>query len=235
MSSKAHCTKSTDFSPSFGALIIVHKLHFSTLIFLLAVLHRDGSACMSYWLNPESKGAEQWIPHLKVEDGQDEYKVRNAQVHHRAREASRALDILENLNRGQVPENLLVIAGGAEHGDVLRQFEGALDLSSPVMAGHSFGGATTCLALARDERFACGVALDAWLFPLRDEDMSAADRAPLMFISTESFLSLENVRKMAEFRRGKSKDSASERKFLYIKGSVHQNHLDAPFIFRVRL
>ncbi len=49
--------------------------------------------------------------------------------------------------------------------------------------GHSFGGATTVLSLALDSRFKMGVALDAWLFPLRDFNVKDI-KQPLMFIST---------------------------------------------------
>ena len=40
-------------------------------------------------------------------------------------------------------------------------------------------------------------------------------------------MSRENVLKMSEFR---SSGDDCERKFHYIKGSVHQNHIDLPFV-----
>ena len=42
-----------------------------------------------------------------------------------------------------------------------------MDLSNPVMCGHSFGGATTLMALATEPKFKIGIVLDGWLFPIR--------------------------------------------------------------------
>ena len=55
--------------------------------------------------------------------------------------------------------------------------------SSPAICGHSFGGATTCLALAKDSRFRVGIALDAWMFPLKEEEIGADLEQPLFFIN----------------------------------------------------
>ncbi len=107
----------------------------------------------------------------------------------------------------------------------------ALDLSRPVMAGHSFGGVTTLLALRSDPRFKLGVSLDPWLFPLRDEDLREVPR-PVMVVSTDSFRSRENLDKMRELKEGLPAE-VYQRLFYYIKGSVHQNYLDAPFLFHV--
>lgn len=51
-----------------------------------------------------------------------------------------------------------------------------------IALGHSFGGATTVLSLTKDTRFKVGIALDAWLFPLRDCQVQVDQ--PLLFIST---------------------------------------------------
>ena len=108
-------------------------------------------------------------------------------------------------------------------------FKDTMDLSSPVMAGHSFGGATTLMALAADERFKVGIVLDGWLFPIRDNiDLVSKVKQPVMFVNTESFLNEDNLKKMETFAEAKS-----ERLCYYIQGSVHQNHIDAPFIIRV--
>lgn len=102
------------------------------------------------------------------------------------------------------------------------------------LPGHSFGGATAVLTLATDPRFKVGVALDAWLFPVRDEALSERITQPLLFISTESFRSEGNLGKMREFVLDESDaEGREERIFSYIDGSVHQNHLDMPFILKV--
>ena len=40
----------------------------------------------------------------------------------------------------------------SDGGDNLAMFKGQVDMTSPVAAGHSFGGATTLLALQKDKR-----------------------------------------------------------------------------------
>jgi platelet-activating factor acetylhydrolase len=76
-------------------------------------------------------------------------------------------------------KNLLDI----HHAFSLSQFANIMDLSRPGICGHSFGGATTCMALATDERLKFGVALDAWLFPIRDEPIGKDLKQPIYFLS----------------------------------------------------
>merc|ERR1711868_224885 len=76
-------------------------------------------------------------------------------------------------------------------------------------------------------RFKQGVVLDGWLFPMKDESLTPEQ--PIMFVNTESFMSRQNINKMKTFLL----DSDTEnRKMIFIKGSVHQNHIDAPLIFK---
>ena len=102
--------------------------------------------------------------------------------------------------------------------------------SNPVIAGHSFGGATTILTLILDERFKVGVSLDAWMFPLRDENLLVGTEKPILFVNTESFLSVENLSKLSMLE-SKTKDT-KQRKFLFIRGSVHQNQIDIPLVLQ---
>lgn len=103
-------------------------------------------------------------------------------------------------------------------------FKNRMDLSQPILTGHSYGGATTMMTLAQDKRFKQGVVLDGWLFPMKDENVNPEQ--PIMFINTESFMSRQNINRMKEFLAG------DKRKMVFIKGSVHQNHIDAPLIFK---
>ena len=52
---------------------------------------------------------------------------------------------------------------------------------------------------------------------------------PVMFVNTESFLNEDNLKKMETF----AQVDKMERICYYIQGSVHQNHIDAPFLIRV--
>ena len=49
-----------------------------------------------------------------------------------------------------------------------------------------------------------------------------------MFINMEEFLNKDNLQKMQTFSTAKT-----ERICYYIKGSVHQNIIDVPFVIRV--
>ena len=105
---------------------------------------RDGSACFSYSLD---KNGQKWsIPHKRVEWNEDEYFVRNRQVRERAYEATQALELGLALN--SKPTELKKLSGFD-----LTNFLDAIDVSKPIMSGHSFGGATTLLTLHSDPRF----------------------------------------------------------------------------------
>ncbi len=198
---------------------------------VIAPEHRDGSGCSSFWKEKEAPRA--FIPHRRVHHDENEYEVRNSQVHTRASEASKALDLAFNINAGNAIENTIPLSYDYEAPD-LTVFENAFDLERPVMTGHSFGGATTLLTLGKDSRFEAGIALDAWLFPIRDEnDLDSKVTQSVMFINTESFLNEDNLRKMETFANSTENEHA-ERVCHYIRGSVHQNHIDAPFVMRVR-
>lgn len=115
----------------------------------------------------------------------------------RAAECSRVLDALERLDRGE--------AGGNELPSALppKAFEGKVDASRALLAGHSFGGAAALLGLARDPRFAAGVALDPWMFPLKEEvgRLAGRVRRPVLFVLAESFQTDANFRALLPFRR----------------------------------
>ena len=211
-----------------------------------ATEHRDGSGCMSQYYDTSyitgintSTYSNRWVYHSRCPQSgsgnlvQDEYIFRNKQIHQRSKEVSRTLDILLDLNDGKDIGNIFqkYKTSQADSGNVnLHQFENKMDVSNPVIAGQSFGGATTILALIEDERFKIGVAQDAWLFPLKDEDISVNYTIPILCINTESFLSPENLGKMSQLKT--DDENGAERKFCYIKGSVHQNQLDLPFVLR---
>ena len=182
-----------------------------------ATEHRDGSAALSYTME---RGEKIWINHRRIEDGEKEYSVRNGQLKLRIAEVVRTLNLMEELNKGSNITNVLEDA--AEY--KLEVFKNMMDLSKPILTGHSYGGATTMMTLAQDKRFTQAVVLDGWLFPMKDETVNPEQ--PIMFINTESFMSRQNINRMKEFLTGEN------RKMVFIKGSVHQNHIDAPLIFK---
>lgn len=186
--------------------------------------HRDGSACHSFYVDENSEKVR--IHHREHDQQEDEYEFRNGQLKHRVSEVRRTLDFLHALNAGKLCPNVLDDANNSSYDDVLKTFVDRVDLSAPALVGHSFGGATTAATLAEDERFAGGVALDAWMFPTRDmKDIGSKIERPLLFLSADTFRTADNIGKIKEF----SQNTKSEG-FFYVKGSIHQNVLDASFL-----
>jgi len=184
--------------------------------------HRDGSGSITFHMQG---GVKTWINHKKVELGEKEYIVRNEQLKHRVKEIKNTLSLLFDLNEGANPvENVMEVEEKLEKFD-MQLLKGSMDLSSPILAGHSFGGATALFALHADDRFKLGVVLDGWLFPMKEEKF--VPKQPIVFINTESFMTKMNIAKMKMFLSGTTED----RRMFFIKGSVHQNHLDMPVIF----
>lgn len=90
--------------------------------------------------------------------------------------------------------------------------------------GHSFGGATVIEALCKEVKFKCGIALDAWMFPLDDEIFPRV-KQPIFFINSEKFQWAGNISRM------KKLDSAViQRKMITIRGTVHQSFPDFTFL-----
>ena len=187
-----------------------------------AVEHRDKSASATYYLkeNPSSFQDPQWIPYHKLTENEDEFQLRNSQVHQRAKECMQTLNFLEQLNEGQPPKNLL----GAVFDSP--QFKDRLDLNNVSIMGHSFGGVTTIATLAKDKRFKCGIALDAWMFPLGDELYHHTVNQPLLFVNTETFHWKKNIQQIKELLN----NEIVERKMVTIKGSSHLTQSDLPSV-----
>lgn len=63
--------------------------------------------------------------------------------------------------------------------------------------GHSFGGATATTALAKDQRFTCGIALDPWMFPI-DHDLHRFNK-PFYVLNAEQFSWPFNITQIQSF------------------------------------
>ena len=77
---------------------------------------------------------------------------RNRQVKERVEEARLCLDLLEKVNKGELKEESIWV-DGCESGSLLEHLEGCLRMEKVCIVGHSFGGATTALAMAQDSRW----------------------------------------------------------------------------------
>ncbi|NXG88385.1 PAFA2 acetylhydrolase, partial [Stercorarius parasiticus] len=209
------------FSHGLGAFRTLYSSVCSELAswgFAVAALeHRDHSASATYFC-PAEAGNEEWIPYQRVPQGQKEFYFRNKQVHQRAEECVRALQLFEDIDSGKSVPNVF-------HQDFdLSVLKDSIDLTKVAVMGHSFGGVTAVLALVKEPSFRCAVALDAWMFPLENALYPEVPK-PVLFINTEKFQTPESVAKM---KRLSSRNSQT--KIITILGSVHQSQTDFTFL-----
>ncbi|XP_015743317.1 platelet-activating factor acetylhydrolase isoform X1 [Python bivittatus] len=191
-----------------------------------AVEHRDQSSSATYYCKensnleakpPPSELHKEWIYYRKLKANEDEVSLRRKQVQQRADECIRALDLLLEINSGNPAMNVLPLNF---NWSLLKD---SIDLQKIAAMGHSFGAATAIETLSKDARFQCGIALDAWMFPLSDEVYPKIHQ-PLLFINSEKFQWAVNILEMKKLNcKGR------ERKMITIKGSVHQSFPDFTF------
>jgi platelet-activating factor acetylhydrolase len=202
-------------------------------LLVAAVEHKDQSACISLarvpggpWV-PRGKYSDyidQWIPYKDFEF-EKEFKFRNDQVNIRSSEVSQSLDVLQVLNDGGPVRDML-----GEGLYDFSQFGGRLDMAAAGVMGHSFGGATTITALAKDERFKCGITLDVWMFPVHKSILETKISQPLIFINSYIFSKwTENVNKLSKLLKPPNEKGISDCSLLTLKGSVHTSQCDVPF------
>ncbi|XP_067840410.1 platelet-activating factor acetylhydrolase [Heptranchias perlo] len=203
-----------------------------------AVEHRDGSASATYYIEEKTKTVSEvrestsstnstpnldqlerkWLYYKPHKQGEQEFPFRNVQVHQRSEECIRALNLLTDINMGKPVHNVLPLDFD------FTKMKDCLDLCKVAIMGHSFGGATVIDSLSKELRFGCGVALDAWMFPLEDE-IYAKVQKPILFINSEKFQWVTNILKMK-----KLDSNITQRKTITIMGTVHQSFPDFTFL-----
>lgn len=192
-----------------------------------AIEHRDNSAGITYYYKSKEdfeKKMRTWINFKHISMGKSHYSCRNEQAHKRAEECKKLVDLLENINKGLVIENIVSKSFS------LSQLEGRLDFTDLVMMGHSFGGATALLTSSFDSRFKIVVVLDGWMFPLKDEtDLPMKINQPLIFINTQTFQIESNVNVMERFMNSSGKQNADRSAFT-IRNTTHENQSDTPHL-----
>jgi hypothetical protein len=146
--------------------------------------------------------------------------------------------LLTKLNAGSATfRNCLEVHGeGDERTFDRSQWIDRLDLTNAVMAGHSFGGATTILACQRfPDRFKCALALDAWMFPLfHGNVLTSYDNAdkrlviPTLAINSAFFSTWRKNMGVLRAYVAESKESST---LVTIKDTGHQNQSDFPLLY----
>ncbi|KAM6915514.1 platelet-activating factor acetylhydrolase [Xenentodon cancila] len=228
------------FSHGLGAFRTLYSAICAELAsqgFIVAsVEHRDQSASATYYFRekteeekekhnlPKSPAAAQsdlmteWMYYRALQRGESEFPLRNKQVKQRADECILALNKLIEINSGAAVQNVLKTRFDWS------TLENSMDLCRIAAMGHSFGGATVIEVLCKEVKFKCGVALDAWMFPLDDEIFRQV-KQPLFFINSEKFQWAGNISRMRKL------DSAViQRKMITIRGTVHQSFPDFTFL-----
>ena len=94
-------------------------------------------------------GNKLWIQHRRITDEDKEYQMRNSQLQFRIKEVVRSLNLVEELAKGSNVTNVLEDAADFDMG----MFKDKIDTEHIMLTGHSYGGATTLMTLARDERY----------------------------------------------------------------------------------
>uniref|UniRef100_A0A673VUL0 Platelet-activating factor acetylhydrolase n=1 Tax=Salmo trutta TaxID=8032 RepID=A0A673VUL0_SALTR len=215
------------FSHGLGAFRTLYSAICTELAsqgFIVAsVEHRDESASATYFYHQkpqEPEKDEEWMYYRSLKPGESEFPLRNKQVKQRADECIKALDTLIQINSGKKMENVLQTEFD------WTTLENSMDLCRIAVMGHSFGGATVIEALCKDVNFKCGIALDAWMFPL-DDEIYARVKQPIFFINSEKFQWAGNISRM---RKLDSSSTSMQRKMITIKGTVHQSFPDFTFL-----
>ncbi|XP_017311768.1 platelet-activating factor acetylhydrolase [Ictalurus punctatus] len=201
-----------------------------------AVEHRDESASATFYYKEKSETkqshhapretfrpvsdnlVEEWMYYRPLKTGESELLLRSNQVKQRADECIRALDLLIDINSGKSVENVLLSEFDWS------KLKNCMDMCRIAVMGHSFGGATVIECLCKEVKFKCGIALDAWMFPL-EEEIFPSVKQPIFFINSEKFQWAGNIIRM------KKLDSAViPRKMITVLGAVHQSFPDFTFL-----
>ncbi|XP_072218571.1 platelet-activating factor acetylhydrolase isoform X2 [Leuresthes tenuis] len=230
------------FSHGLGAFRTLYSAICAELAsqgFIVAsVEHRDQSASATYYFREKTESekasehqlktsashqddlVQEWMYYRALKHGEMEFPLRNNQVKQRASECILALNKLTEINSGVPVQNVLQTQFD------WTTLENSMDLCKIAVVGHSFGGATVVEALCKEVKFKCGIALDAWMFPLEDETFPQV-KQPIFFINSEKFQWAGNISRMRKL------DSAViPRKMITIRGTVHQSFPDFTFLTR---
>lgn len=99
------------------------------------------------------------------------------------------------------------------------------------LMGHSFGGATVLMAGSSELRFKTIIALDPWMFPIKDETLDLIPQ-PVSMIFSENLSKIPNTKSIDEWLRSDvNNDYGDDRNAIIINGSNHLQQSDIPYVF----
>jgi platelet-activating factor acetylhydrolase len=129
-------------------------------VVVAAIEHRDGSAPVSV-VHAGSK-SQFTVPYRRITDSEQNMVYRTSQVAQRTYEVSRLVTVLRDINGGKVFDV------NDDKRTALERFKGILNIKKGelIMAGHSFGAATTVAVCKDKENAQAG-------YPLKDEFKAA--------------------------------------------------------------
>ncbi|CAG2114664.1 unnamed protein product, partial [Medioppia subpectinata] len=141
---------------------------------VFVVEHRDESAVTTFY--PSSDGSFKWLPfrHIKLYD--NDLPIRREQLDLRVTEIKRVIDLINDIQNGSEIQNVL------KSEFKMDQLSGLLDLNKIILMGHSYGSSTVIKSLIALDCVPIGVCLDAWMYPLEENDWSLLEKEPLLFI-----------------------------------------------------
>jgi len=190
-------------------------------VVVVAVEHRDGSGCGSYFVEEEGGAAIQ-VPHEEVLHN-GEYERRNQQVNQRSSEIRRIIDVLAELQAGQPVVN--VVDDVDSQNVDLKFLTSSLDLKNNLhLLGHSFGGSSALLAAWQDGRVQSTLVLDPWMFPLAEQEFKI-DK-PTVVVNTKKFLNENNIKTIK-----RAAGTGSTLKLKVERSGVHLSATDVPMMF----
>lgn len=198
---------------------------------VLALEHRDESPCRTYYYkskNDVENDIKTFIEHAPVQLGNDHYIVRNNQVHQRAEECKKVFNVILDINKGDVPYNILKDSPNEQNTEFdLKQLVNRIDINNITMMGHSFGGATSLVTMAQEKRIKQGILLDPWMFPIKNmKELLKEVNQSLLFVNTQTFHIASNINVMKLFT-----DINKEMRPMYtIKHTTHESQTDSVFV-----
>lgn len=198
---------------------------------IFALEHRDETPCRTYYYENKSdvkSDNKTFIEHSKVALGNDHYVIRNGQIHKRVLECSKVFDLINGVNDGILPKNILEdLPNNNEIEFNLKQLTGRLDIDNMTMMGHSFGGATSLATLAHEKRIKIGILLDTWMFPIKDmSELTTEVQQPILFINTQTFHIGNNIKALKPFLE----TNENNRQMYTIKHTTHESQTDSVFV-----